>query len=141
MNNIRRRRDNMIFPPGHQRRHSNPLGKNMRTRNTLQPPSKFNVKSIGSSSVGGITKTLDSVQQVLNMVQSSAPFIQEYGPMIKNLPAMYRMMKAFKEIESSDDDVKQTEDTEENNNKETVISEYQPPKTKSIGESKPKLYI
>ncbi|WP_176330229.1 VrrA/YqfQ family protein [Oceanobacillus rekensis] len=131
----------MIFPPGHQRQYPNPMERNMRNKRTTMKPSNFNTKSIGSSSVGGITKTLDNVQQVLNMVQSSAPFIQEYGPMIKNLPAMYRMMKAFKEIESSEDDTKQIADSDEKNKTEPVIPEYQPTKTKSIGESKPKLYI
>lgn len=131
----------MLFPPRKQQQFQNPLERNRSARRGTIQSARFNKKSIGSNSVGGITKTLDSVQQVLNMVQSSAPFIQEYGPMIKNLPAMYRMMKAFKDIESSEDDTNQIAYKEDDVNTEPVIPEYQPPKTESSGESKPKLYI
>lgn len=75
----------------------------------IQPQSGGGV-DLASKGAGGLSKTLNNVQQVLKVVQSSAPMIQEYGPMVKNLPAMYRMMKAFKDVESTDN-----EDKSENN--------------------------
>lgn len=68
----------------------------------------------GISAGGGLSKTLGNIQQVLNVVQSTAPIVQEYGPMIKNLPAMYRMMKAFKDIDKIEDASENDDDKEEN---------------------------
>ncbi|WP_197046602.1 VrrA/YqfQ family protein [Oceanobacillus salinisoli] len=70
--------------------------------------------NMGSQMGGGLSKTLANVQQVLNVVQSTAPVIQEYAPMVKNLPAMYRMMKAFKDLNMDDEsnDSNESDETE-----------------------------
>lgn len=86
-------------------------------------PSQMKPSNIqGNGVMNGISKTLDGVQQVLNMVQTSAPIVQEYGPMIKNLPAMYRMIKVFKELEASDS----KENAEETSNLKTKPTENEP---------------
>ncbi|WP_067725551.1 VrrA/YqfQ family protein [Oceanobacillus damuensis] len=139
----------MLFPPRQQQnRYGNPFQSH--SGNSMLP-STFKTKFSGGNTVNTISKTLDSVQNVLNMVESSAPLIQEYGPMVKNLPAMYRMMKAFKEIEASDEENAGTahnkeETTDENEKEETPKREHAMPgqpdkKVESKGVSKPKLYI
>lgn len=52
---------------------------------------------------GGLSGTLNNVQNVLKMVETTTPIVQKYGPMVRNLPAMYRMMKALKEVEDEDE--------------------------------------
>lgn len=103
-----------------------------------QPNSAAN---IAGRSAGGLSKTLTNVQQVLKMVQSTAPIVQEYGPMVKNLPAMYRMMKAFKEIENTDEDNVKDVDKEINESPESENNSIQKSAPSSSGESKPKLFI
>ncbi|UJL48051.1 hypothetical protein KFZ58_09455 [Virgibacillus sp. NKC19-16] len=102
--------------------------------------------------IGGLSGALNNVQHVLNVVQSTAPIVQEYGPMVKNLPAMYRMMKAFKEVDSSDDVEKEQNHSNEkenvaNNDKNydeikqpTSDNKYSETK-KDNGLSTPKLFI
>src|SRR5690625_7636689 len=65
------------------------------------------VGSIATKGVNGLSKTLKNVQQVLHVVQSATPIVQEYGPMVKNIPAMYQMIKAFKDIEYTPEDKEQ----------------------------------
>jgi len=94
--------------------------------------------------IGGFAKSLDNLQQVLRMVETTTPFIREYGPMIKNLPAMYRMMKAFKDIEKEPEEKDVHVEKEES--KKVIISPEIDPKSQNIppkskGLSKPKLYI
>jgi len=140
----------MLFPSRQQQiRTPYPGQRQARVRlpqNRIKPSN-----SIVKSGWGGLTKTLDSVQQILNMVQSTAPFIQEYGPMLKNLPAMYRMMKAFKEFENEVEGEAINESKEQKTQaqqkqeteiqiKEKVLPEH-PTKPKKDGKSKPKLYI
>ncbi|MEN1969412.1 VrrA/YqfQ family protein [Lentibacillus sp. N15] len=118
---------------------------------------------------GGLTNTLNNVQQVLKVVQQTAPVVQQYGPMVKNIPAMFRMMKAFNDSESDDEDNAAKKDnvdeesntTEETTDKSTVktndvnkhsASDQTPEKQKEsvkkekkaetiTGQSKPLLYI
>ena len=94
--------------------------------------------------IGGFAKTLENLQQVLRMVETTTPFIREYGPMIKNLPAMYRMMRAFKDIEEQPEEKDVNVEKEES--KKVIIapeidtkSKTIPPKSKGL--STPKLYI
>ncbi|MFD2045808.1 VrrA/YqfQ family protein [Ornithinibacillus salinisoli] len=126
----------------------------------LQPGSSITggaANSVGG--MGGITNTLNNVQQVLKMVESTAPVIKQYGPMVKNLPAMYKMMKAFKDLESTEGDEEESS-TKESSAKESssqddldsifestdeslsLESSVQPVKRRSgNGQSTPKLFI
>lgn len=89
-------------------------------RNT-QAPSLLS-KGLVSKGLGGFANILDNVQQVLRVVETTAPIIQEYGPMVKNLPAMYRMVKAFKSIDGLDEEDAHMESAE-NNNEGTEIED------------------
>lgn len=98
---------------------------------------------LATKGAGGLSKTLDNVQQVLKVVQSTAPMIQEYGPMVKNLPAMYRMMKAFKDVgddESTNNEEESVASNHESKDSNTTENETVKPK-KSTGESTPKLFF
>ncbi|MBT2218546.1 hypothetical protein KK120_22415 [Virgibacillus dakarensis] len=100
---------------------------------------------------GGLTNTLNNVQQVLKMVQSTAPVVQQYGPMVKNIPAMFRMMKALKdtedEPEESTEDPPKEQDTSSkkedsgNDKNEKQQPSSQPKTNTKDGESKPMLFI
>lgn len=95
--------------------------------------------------VGGLSSTLNNVQQVLKVVQSTAPIVQEYGPMVKNLPSMYRMMKAFKDMEADDKESKdapinlddQKKRKEQTTNNQPSIRK----KKETSGDSKPILFF
>ncbi|AXI09307.1 hypothetical protein CUC15_10405 [Oceanobacillus zhaokaii] len=110
-------------------------------------PQQAQAATIASKGAGGLSSTLNNVQQVLKVVQSTAPLVQEYGPMVKNLPAMYRMMKAFKNFNLTEDDTKveTKENVEEqavpsnNTHKNTGIKKS--PTKQGNGQSTPKLYI
>ncbi|WP_042223640.1 VrrA/YqfQ family protein [Oceanobacillus manasiensis] len=95
--------------------------------------------------VGGLSSTLNNVQQVLKVVQSTAPIVQEYGPMVKNLPSMYRMMKAFKDLEAEDkkSDDKPIESKDNKYEKEQVSKSQSSKhiKRETSGDSKPILFI
>ncbi|GGM23324.1 hypothetical protein GCM10011351_06410 [Paraliobacillus quinghaiensis] len=119
------------------------------------------VGSTGSS--GGLSGTLDNIQQILKMSQSVTPLIQQYAPMVKNLPAMLTLLKAFQESDEIDgttteDDSKINESVEEledevkqekvvvNESKDDLYqieTEAHTPvkKTNRYQTSKPKLYI
>jgi hypothetical protein len=91
--------------------------------------------------VDGVSKTLGNVQQVLDVVQSTTPIIQQYGPMVKNIPAMYRMLKAFK-----DTDTESAGTEAEINNHDAEPSKKMLPmnkqeNTNTSGESTPKLFF
>lgn len=124
----------MIFPPPRQSQNFlRPSGRNfmMPNRGFQNMPSQGNIGGIlqrflgsnqsqnigqmASKGFGGISKTLNSVQQVLRVVDTAAPIVKQYGPMVRNLPAMYRMMKAFKNMESTNTD----SDSENDNDNET----------------------
>lgn len=77
----------------------------------------------GITGAGGISNTLANIQQVLNVVQSTAPIVQEYGPMIKNLPAMYRMMKAFKDLDKIEDG-SENDSVKDDNNDSNIDIDY-----------------
>lgn len=63
---------------------------------------KQNITNLAQNSIYDINKTLTNVQKVVKVVGSATPMIQEYAPMVKNLPAMYRMMKAFNQIDDEE---------------------------------------
>ncbi|MFU0791105.1 VrrA/YqfQ family protein [Virgibacillus proomii] len=91
----------------------------------LQPQSGASTGAGGgvSKGIGGLSGALDNMQQVINVVQNAAPIVKEYGPMVKNLPAMFRMMKAFKSLDDTEDDTdeEEKEETEENKKDESEL--------------------
>lgn len=112
--------------------------------------------SMLNKGIGGFANILNNVQQVLRVVETTAPIIKEYGPMIKNLPTMYRMVKAFRNMDGlgdeedgeSIDSTANTESAENNEGTQDDILEQQQsdltePKLKKAkdGRSTPKLYI
>ncbi|QGS68794.1 hypothetical protein CV093_10950 [Oceanobacillus sp. 143] len=99
--------------------HSNPKEYGSKLITTILPQ-QAQAATIASKGAGGLSSTLNNVQQVLKVVQSTAPLVQEYGPMVKNLPAMYRMMKAFKNFNLTEDDTKV--ETKENVEEQAVPS-------------------
>ncbi|MGY0691720.1 VrrA/YqfQ family protein [Virgibacillus sp. FSP13] len=103
--------------------------------------------SLPTRTAGGLSGTLNNVQQVLKIAQSAAPMVQQYGPMVKNIPTMFKMLKAFKDIDNeTDGDVETdspsteqphvTTQNESNNSTEQTKTANQ-----NRGESKPKLFI
>lgn len=108
------------------------------------------LSTMATKGVEGLSKTLYNVQQVLRIVQSAAPMVQQYGPMVKNLPMMYRMLKAFKELEDEDEDesadlLEDSVDDERGEGElpEKVTEEPLSPKSTNAndGQSRPKLFI
>ncbi|MHA6251150.1 VrrA/YqfQ family protein [Oceanobacillus sp. CAU 1775] len=88
--------------------------------------------------INGLNNILGYTQQFLRVVETTSPIIQEYGPMIKNLPAMYKMVKAFKEInDETEADVEKVEDVKS----ETTVDTVSLSNPKRDGISLPKLYI
>jgi hypothetical protein len=109
----------------------------------VQPSAGAVGGNIGNRGVGGgLSQTLGNVQQVLKVVQSTAPMIQEYGPMVKNIPAMYRMMKAIKSEDSTEEETgnetRQDETAKKATTKETDVGDES---IKKSGQSTPKLFI
>jgi len=104
-------------------------------------------KAMISKGADGLAKTLTNVQKILKVVDTAAPIIKQYGPMIKNLPAMYKMMKALKDIESTDDETDNDKIEEADKDDKTETSKTEEKAEKIIekqddsGYSKPKLYI
>ncbi len=116
----------------------------------VKPPVKVpsNISGIASKGIGGVSKTLNNVQQVLKVVQSATPMVQEYGPMVKNFPAMYRMMKAFKDVEKDTPKKEKKQEskslekkTVENNQVEKEIKPEVEIKKRASGKSTPRLFI
>lgn len=92
------------------------------------------IGTLATKGLGNISKTLSNVDQVIKVVRSATPIVQEYGPMVKNLPAMYRMVKAFSQIEdnSGDETISKTI-----NEVDTIERETEG----TAGISTPKIYI
>lgn len=105
-------------------------------------PTSAGLDTASRGAAGGLSNTLTNVQQVLKVVQSASPMIQEYGPMVKNLPAMYRMIKAFKDVESSNEEDKGDQTNQTLNKKSTESTEKTASELSKItGKSTPKLFI
>src|SRR5690625_3913405 len=106
--------------------------------------SDASVGTIATKGVNGLSKTLKNVQQVLHVVQSATPIVQEYGPMVKNIPAMYRMIKSFQDIEDAPEDKEQINSNNVENPGNTKIptaDSGRKPEADSRGQSTPKLFI
>lgn len=109
-------------------------------KNISNPDSS--IGSMATKGLGNISKTLSNVDQVIKVVRSATPIVQEYGPMVKNLPAMYRMVKAFSQIEDDHDDqtdqkIEVEVSTDDSIKKETVSTQ----KDQFPRKSTPRLYI
>lgn len=114
----------------------------MHRQRVQQPPQSLNrfLPTTGNINKGmdGLTTILGYTQQFLRVVETTTPIIQEYGPMIKNLPAMYRMFKAFKDI--NDDQEESVQVSAELEVEQTMETNLKTPSIRS-GISTPKLYI
>lgn len=139
----------MVYPIRRQRNYqSYPANNMLKNQGSNITPNRNNIQSkvqpLVTKGVGGLSKTLNNVQQVLNVVQSTTPIVQQYGPMVKNIPAMYKMIKAFKDVESTDDSTPKTKSENELNTTKTPSKKVE---NQSInrsnykGQSKPKLFI
>ncbi len=101
------------------------------------------IGTLATKGLGNISKTLSNVDQVIKVVQSATPIVQEYGPMIKNLPAMYRMVKAFSQIEDDNGEKKPDHQIEISGNKSVVQEDIVKQEDEDYfrGESTPRMYI
>ncbi|WP_368651916.1 VrrA/YqfQ family protein [Ornithinibacillus sp. 4-3] len=101
------------------------------------------IPNLINKGVGGLSKSLGNIQQVLQVVDSATPLVQQYGPLVKNLPAMYRMMKAFKNIDLEEETATDVEDLstppvhEDNKDSINMVKSN----TVRKGNSLPRLYV
>jgi len=142
----------MVYPIMRQRNYqSYPANNMLQKQSSNIAPSRNNIQSkvqpLVTKGVGGLSKTLNNVQQVLNVVQSTTPIVQQYGPMVKNIPAMYKMIKAFKDVEDVESTDNSTPKTKNLNRESTNKIPTEKVKDQSInqnsnnGQSTPKLFI
>ncbi|GGA61771.1 VrrA/YqfQ family protein [Ornithinibacillus halotolerans] len=99
-----------------------------------------NMGQMASRGVEGLSKTLNGVQQVLRVVDTAAPIVKQYGPLVRNLPAMYRLMKAFKSMETTEEESTSLESLESLTSSTESEEEILIDRTKD-GQSRPKLFI
>jgi len=126
--------------PSHTSRPGNTNGIQQFFRNLSNRDSS--ISTLATKGLSDISKTLSNVDQVIKVVQSATPIVQEYGPMVKNLPAMYRMVKAFSQIED-DDNGRKTVHNENLSIDEPVDKEVINERVNVLptGESTPRMYI
>lgn len=137
----RQQRNDILFPQRH--RYPGPA----RNNNISGMLQKFigpnqNIGQMATRGVDGISKTLNGVQQILRVVDTAAPIVKQYGPIVRNIPAMYRMMKAFKSIDDNDTETKSEQESQELES--LTSSSFHLEEESSIkrdGQSTPKLYI
>ncbi|SHF55167.1 YqfQ-like protein [Ornithinibacillus halophilus] len=145
-NQFNRAPQNMYFPnrvggPGPSNSLPNMI------RQLMNPSSS--VTDMASKGVGGLSNTLNNVQQVLRVIDNTAPMVKQYGPMVRNLPMMFKMIKAFKDLESSDGESDKSYNESSNIDDLFASSESsaeievkdKPQKRSNNGQSTPKLYI
>jgi len=155
---FRPRPSNQI-PPGH--RPLRPMSNNLPastqgTGNIIEQfkQAKPALTDIASKGIGGMSKTLNNVQQVLRVVETTAPLIRQYGPLVKNLPAMLKMMKALNDADNFEtgDSLESGELNQEVSsdaispdieidNLKNESNKQEQSKTSTLGQSKPKLFI
>ncbi|HEX6593512.1 MAG TPA: VrrA/YqfQ family protein [Bacillota bacterium] len=136
-------RQQPFHPPSHPTNPIQHIIQSFTTPNT-------SMTNLATKGIGGLSKTLNHVQQALKMAETITPMVKQYGPMVKNLPAMFKMLKALKDYESSEGDSERNHSELESSNESLEASEEikqplqddrplnTPAKT---GESVPKLYI
>ncbi|MBS4209091.1 VrrA/YqfQ family protein [Bacillus sp. FJAT-50079] len=100
----------------------------------------------GLASPQKIGSFLNQTQQVIKTAQQFGPMVQQYGPLVKNLPAMWKIYRGLKNVDTDPtpeiDDVQNepTQDAEISSEQSENESVAKPRRTRS-GESVPKLYI
>lgn len=105
-----------------------------------------NVQNVTNPS--SISSMMTNVQKILKVAESVGPMVQQYGPVVKNIPAMFKIYKALKSDDTSDEETETVKTVSEEANDvdqfdEDAFNELEaefienPPK----GASKPKLYI
>ena len=117
----------------------------MQRQHVQQTPQNLNrfLPTTGNINKGmdGLTTILGYTQKFLRVVETTTPIIQEYGPMFKNLPAMYRMFKAFKDINGDTETHMENEELSiDLEADKTVEDGFKTPSVRT-GISTPKLYI
>lgn len=50
-----------------------------------------------------LTSVMTNVQKVLGVAERVTPMVQQYGPMVRNVPAMFKIYKALKDDNTTDD--------------------------------------
>lgn len=60
----------------------------------------------GKNALYLLENAVGRIYQILRYIELSGPYVNKYGPIIKEMPTMYKLMKAFNELdaESSEDD-------------------------------------
>jgi hypothetical protein len=102
------------------------------------------ITNLATKGLGNVSKTLSNVDQVIKVVQSATPIVREYGPMVKNLPAMYRMVKAFSQINDDENDLPKKENLQSNKpivNEESTLEKKEHERPEVPGRSTPRMYI
>lgn len=90
--------------------------------------SNTNNQLTGKNALYMLENAVGRIYQILRYIELSGPYLEKYGPIIKEMPTMYKLMKAFNELENESTD-SESGDTQVNKH-----SQY--PK-----QSTPKLYI
>ncbi|WP_010173638.1 spore protein YqfQ [Bacillus coahuilensis] len=90
----------------------------------------------GAMNPSSINSFLTNTQQVIKTAQQFGPMVQQYGPLVKNLPAMYKLYKGLKDVDT-DEEVETPSDTSIVN-EETTQSDPKPNTSKKTSTSKPK---
>lgn len=138
---------NMLQQPPHYIQNPQDTG-NILTRFNQAKPA---LTEMATKGIGGMSKTLNNIQQVLKVVETTAPLIQQYGPLVKNLPVMLKMIKALNETDIDNiESMNESIDLQEENLKENVTSnnhlvnnkeENEQSNIAMTGISEPKLFI
>lgn len=84
---------------------------------------------------GGLMSVMSNVQNGLKMFETAMPMVQQYGPMMKNIPAMFQMMKEFKNLPDADN----TEANEGEESTVDVVNKEQDTKAKKGSGNKTKV--
>src|SRR5690625_906653 len=108
---------NMLQQPPHYIQNPQDTG-NILTRFNQAKPA---LTEMATKGIGGMSKTLNNIQQVLKVVETTAPLIQQYGPLVKNLPVMLKMIKALNETNiENNESMNESIDSQEDNMKENI---------------------
>ncbi|WP_169907947.1 VrrA/YqfQ family protein [Priestia abyssalis] len=105
-----------------------------------------NVQNVTNPS--SISSMMTNVQKILKVAESVGPMVQQYGPVVKNIPAMFKIYKALKSDDTSEEETEAIETASEEVNDgnpfdEDTFNELEAEFIESPrkGASKPKLYI
>lgn len=85
-------------------------------------------------SLASLQKWTGTAQQFIKTANQYMPYVQQYGPMVKNLPAMWKLYKAFNELDTGEGKDQKTAE-------QTKLQTAQDKQPVRPSESIPKLYI